>query len=102
MLRAQAPDDAREETLGSAHRLKREMRAVVSDTGPDAARLGAKECAQVDVGQDEFDLFDLPVETRARRGKESRAAARFVPRDREKTGKKRERDEDKSEIPHGD
>ena len=77
------------------------MRAVMSDASSDAARLGAKKCTEIDVGQDEFDLFDLSVKTRARRGKESRAASRLVPRNRKKTDEKRERDEDKGEIPHG-
>ncbi len=77
------------------------MRAVMPDASSDAPRLGAKKCTQVDMGQNEFDLFDMPVETRARRGKESRAASRLVPRNRKKTDEKRERDEDKGEIPHG-
>lgn len=101
MLRAQAPDDARKETFGSAHRLEREMRPVMPDAGPDAPRLGAQKGIEIDVGQDEFDLFYVSVETRAGRGEESRTAPRLIPRERKKTDEERERGEDEDEIPHG-
>ena len=101
-LRAQTSDNAGEKTFGSAYCQKREMRAVVSDAGSDAARLCAKKCTEIDMGQNEFYLLDVSVEARTRRGKESRAAARLIPRNRKKTDKKRECDEDKDEVPHGD
>lgn len=66
-----------------------------------AAYFIAKECTQVDMLQDEFNTFDIPVEMGALRGEYARAAARLVPGKRKKSAEKPYRNEDEDEIGHG-
>ena len=67
MPRTQVADESREQAFDGAHRLKREVRDIVTDAAREAAHLLPRERGEIDAAQDECGALDATVEARARR-----------------------------------
>lgn len=79
---AEAPDEPREQALGDAYRLEREVRYRMSDMIPCVARFLAREGGEVHMREDELCVRDLLVEALAFAREHASAALCFILRER--------------------
>ena len=98
---AEVPDEAREEAFGGTHGLERKMCNIVAHTSGQVAHFVPQERTEVDMLEDEFHAFNIPIEARALRREYACTAARLVIREGEKSPEKYERHEDEDQIGHG-
>lgn len=98
----QMPDEARKQTLGGAYHLKREMCDVMAHAADDTTHFVSRECAKVNMLQNELDTLDIAVKARTLFGKKAYAATYFIFDEREKSGEKRKCNKDEDEIHHDD
>mgnify|MGYP001564561839 CR=1 FL=1 len=99
---AEMSNEAREETLSGAHHLEREMHTIMPNAVREVTYLVSQKYAKVNVREDIFNTFNIPVETGAERREEAYSAFCLMPRERKKTGEKNKRNENEDEIGHGD
>lgn len=98
--RTEVSHEAHEEAFGGTHRLKRNMHNVMPEAARHTANLVEQERAEIDVREDEFNMFDFLVETYAKRREEARAAPRFIVGEREKTDEEPKRNKNRNKICH--
>ena len=100
-VRAQTPNEAREQALHRPHNHERGVDEIVPDATGEVAYLIAQEHAEINVFDDELYARDCGIETRPTRSVYTRPAARLVTREYKKADEERERDEEEDEICHG-
>ena len=94
------PDKAGKQTFNGAHCLERKVDDIVADAVREAAHLIPQECGEVDVRENEFNVFNLPVKARAERSEQAHSAFGLIPRECKKSAEEGECHEDEKEVRH--
>ena len=100
MPRAQIPDETREESFDCAHRQKRKVSDIMTQSSGEVTNLLANEGAKIDMSHDEFDTLYVPIKTSAPLCEETRTPAHFVRRKSIKAAEESERNQNKEKICH--